>query len=197
MRRSRLLVVLVALVTSFLPVTAASGAQPEVQDHYDDVYDILAPTAEDPPGTTFCGLLDVPIHGEVHGYFSLQTRGSSDFPYFGDRFRTLFVYTNPDTGKTFTVQTVGASLDVRIVDNGDGTITITNIFVGVQKVYDDAGNLVFMDRGQIRETFLVDTMGTIDPEDDVFIESLTGLIVRGPHDTVDNDFCEDFFTYTA
>jgi hypothetical protein len=196
MHRSRLLALLLALALGVLFAPAAHAEQPVEQDHYDDVFDIIVPTPDDPPGETFCGLTGVPIHGELHGYFSLQVRGSSDFLYFGDRFRAHFVYTNPLTGKTFTVDTIGAALDVRIVDNGDGTLTITNIFVGVQKVYDGAGNLLFMDRGQIREVFLVETMGTVDPEDDVFIEDLA-LSVRGPHDTFDNDFCEDFLTYTA
>jgi hypothetical protein len=87
--------------------------------------------------------------------------------------------------------------DLHVVDNGDGTLTITNFFAGVQQVYDDAGNLLFLDRGLTRETFLVDTMGTIDPEDDEFIESLTGLQYFGPHDTADRDFCEDYLLFTA
>lgn len=197
MRKFGLIPVLAALSIVLLPAQAAQAAAPEVQDHYDDVFDILAPTSEDPPGSTFCGLLDVPIHGELHGYFSIQTRGNSDFPYFADRFRQLFVYTNPDTGKTFTVDTVGTAKDLHVVDNGDGTLTLTNMVAGVQKVYDSNGDLLFMDRGLFRETVLIDYNGTIDPDDDVFIESITGPQFFGPHETADRDFCEDFLEFTA
>jgi hypothetical protein len=45
-------------------------------------------------------------------------------PYFADRFRATMVYTNPQTGLTYTVVRVRQSKDLRIVDNGDGTLTL-------------------------------------------------------------------------
>ena len=138
----------------------------------------------------------MPIHGETDGYFSIQTLGDSDFPHFADRFRSHFVYTNPETGGTFTVDTIGSFRDLHLVDNGDGTLTITNQFAGHQNVYDSDGNLVLTDRGLVREVVLIAHKGTIDPDDDDFIEQLS-IEFFGPHGTEGRDFCDDFFEFTT
>ena len=196
MSKARAVAFLASLVAALVVALPAQAAAPVVQEHYDDVFDILVPTVDDEPGSTFCGLLDVPLHGEVHGYFSVQSRGTSDFVYFADRFRASLIYTNPDTGLTFRVDTVGTSMDIRVVDNGDGTLTITTMFAGVQKVY--AGDeLVLMDRGVFRETFSVYHMGTVDPDDDEDVPLSYARQVFGPHETLGRDFCDDFFLFTT
>lgn len=196
-RWSRLLVtVLGVLVAVMAPAAPASAEPPHVQDHYDDVFDVLLPTPDDEE-ETFCGLVDVPLHGEVHGYFSIKNQGNSDFPYFADHFRGTFVYTNPTTGLTFSVVVVGNFRDLHVVDNGDNTLTITNQFTGIQRVYGPDGELLFTDRGLIRETFMVDNMGTIDPDDDVEIGHVGEPFIARPHETFGRDFCADFLEFTA
>ena len=56
------------------------------------------------------------------------------------------VYTNPDTEATFTVTNTFFDKDLRILDNGDGTITITVNTVFQQRVYGSDGELLFVDR---------------------------------------------------
>ena len=52
-------------------------------------------------------------------------RGSSPFPYYRESVHGTVVTTNLDTGGTYTNVFTANSRDHTIVDNGDGTITIT------------------------------------------------------------------------
>ena len=79
-----------------------------------------------------------------------------------------------------TVEQVGQSRDLHIVDNGDGTLTITGFFVGTQRVLGDDGELLLVDHGLSKDTFVVDHNGTIDPEDDEFVD-LISHVIAGPH----------------
>jgi hypothetical protein len=199
MRRSTVVPLLSCIVPlAVLGAAPAQAAPPIEHEHYSDELDELLPTAEDIENgmTDFCGLVDVPLTGHVEGVFTQQIRGNSEFPYFSDRFRGTFVYTNPDTGLTFTVVTVANSKDLHVVDNGNGTLSITGLVAGTQNVYGPDGELLFRDRGLIRDTFLVDNNDTVDPEDDEFLE-IIDTKVAGPHETFDRDFCEDFLEFTA
>ena len=58
------------------------------------------------------------------------------------------------------------------------------------------GELLLIDHGLVKDTFLVDHNGTIDPEDDKFLAGIAHF-VAGPHDTEGRDFCEDFLLFTG
>jgi hypothetical protein len=196
MRGTQQLPVIAAMAVAMALVPGSALADAPIEhEHYDDVVDVLLPTPDD-EAPDFCGLVDVPFHGEFSGNFAVQVRGNSAFPYFADHFHFLSVYTNPTTGKSMTIEGNGTSKDLRIADNGDGTITITAISTGSQKSYGPTGELLFQDSGRVRETFLVDTQGTVDPEDDVFLEQLSSD-PAGHFETIGRDFCEDFLAFTG
>jgi hypothetical protein len=180
---------------TMLVAVPAQAEPPHVQEQYHDVFDELLPAPDDEE-PTFCGLVDVPLHGDVRGYFSIKNQGNSEYFFFADRFRGTFTYTNPETGLTFTIEQVGQFRDLHLVDNGDGTLTITGFFVGTQRVIGDDGELLLVDHGLSKDTFVVDHNGTIDPEDDEFVE-LISHVIAGPHDTEGRDFCEDFLLFTS
>ena len=58
--------------------------------------------------------------------------------------------TNLKTGGTFTNIFTANSRDHTIVDNGDGTITITSFGSGGSRFYDADGKLVLKDPGEVR-----------------------------------------------
>lgn len=195
------------LPNAFIPVAAAAGlimtasptaaqtGPPEVQVHYSDVYDVLLPDPSDPTGSFCGGLTSVPLHVEIDGYFSIKDHGpNAPAPYFADRFRSTMVYTNPQTGLTYTVVRVRQSKDLKIVDNGDGTLTLTGLNTGSLWAYGPNGELLGRQNGLTRETFLVDTLGTSDPNDDVLIPQ-GDLFTAGLVTTV--DFCDDFLSATS
>jgi hypothetical protein len=183
-----------ALSVGATPAVAQSGP-PEVQVHYSNVFDVLLPDPGDPDGSFCGGLTNVPLHVEIDGYFSIKDHGpNAPAPYFADRFRSTMVYTNPETELTYTVVRVRQSKDLRIVDNGDGTLTLTGLNTGSLWAYGPDGELLGRQNGLTLETFLVDTLGTPDPDDDVLTPEgdpfTAGLV------TTDN-FCADFLSATS
>ena len=83
--------------------------------------------------------------------------------------------------------------DMSLADNCDGTLTITGLNTGSLWAYGPDGELLGRQNGLSRETFLVDTMGTPDPIDDVLIQQAepftAGLVTT-------TTFCYDFLSAT-
>ena len=89
--------------------------------------------------------------------------------------------TNLETGGTYTAVFTPNSRDHTIVDNGDGTITITVFASGNSPYYDATGKLVLRDSGHFRFAFDIDYNGTPgDPSDDVEVDDLSGLSAPPP-----------------
>src|SRR5689334_14186004 len=66
----------------------------------------------------------------VRGQGRAVLRGSSPYPFFLEHVSGTSTTTNTATGGTFTNVFSTTSRDHKIVDNGDGTITITTISAG-------------------------------------------------------------------
>jgi len=98
-------------------------------------------------------------------------------------------------GKTFVVESVGNSRDHKIVDNGDGTLTIW-IKDSFKSTASIDGELLFHDSGINSGAILVDYNGTLsNPDDDVFLGIAEDFVAHGRVDTIDRDFCEDLAIY--
>jgi hypothetical protein len=189
--RSVLLIAGLAFAGIMLASTPAS-AKPIDQDHFfhdvstSDVYDCDGTPAQD--------------HSDVSGNFLFNQRGSSPFPYALETTRGTVVTTNLDTGGTFTNIFAVSSRDHTIVDNGDGTITITMIGTGGLRAYDADGKLVLKDPGQTRFAVDIDYNGTPgDPSDDVEVPG-SFRVVRsstGNSDFSDRNFCADLKEFTS
>ena len=148
-------------------------------------------------GDEFCPDVEflVLFEGEVTGFSFVKTKGSGPFPYFADRFQDTSVYTNLDNGKSLTFMSQGRAADRKIVDNDDGTITISFQFTGRTFVYGPDGARLFVDTGQVRSEFLIDYNGTpANTDDDIFLGE-TVLRDTGRNDTEGRDFCEDLVTF--
>ena len=106
-------------------------------------------------------------------------RGSSPFPYHRESVRGTVVTTA--NGGTYTNVFTATSKDQTIVDNGDGTITITTFAAGGSRFYDTDGNLVLKDPGEIRFSIDIDYTGTPgDPSDDVEVPDSFQLVRPPP-----------------
>jgi hypothetical protein len=171
--------------------SAPAAAQPIDKGHFhdvftSDVYDCDGTPAQD--------------SGDVSVNFLFNQRGSSPFPYYRESVHGTGVTTNLATGGTYTNVFTGNSRDHTIVDNGDGTITITVFASGGSRFYDADGKLVLKDPGQTRFAFDIDYNGTPgDPSDDVEVPD-SFRIVRsstGNSDLSDRDFCADLVEFTS
>ena len=143
-----------------------------------------------------------PVQSDVDVWinFTFNLRGSSPFPYYRESVHGTNVFTNLNTGGTFTNVFSLNSKDHVITDNGDGTITILVIATGGGRYYDTDGKLVLSDPGQTRFSIDIDYNGTpSDPADDVEIPD-SFQVVRdstGRNDTAGRDFCADLVEFTS
>ena len=128
---------------------------------------------------------------DVSGNLVFNQHGSSPFPYYRESVHGTVVTTNLDTGGTFTQVFTSNSRDHTIVDNGDGTITITEFASGGLRIYNADGKLVLRDPGQSRFAFDVDYNGTPgDADDDVEVAGSLRVVrdSTGRNDTAGRDF---------
>jgi hypothetical protein len=145
----------------------------------------------------FCGDLTVRIDEDVRGSFLVNTRGRDGLVYFAERVHGSQVITNLANDKTFTQVFSVLNKDLKVTDNGDGTLTILVLATGSSKVYGPDGKLLFSDPGQIRFELLIDHGGTpTDPSDDEELEFL-GIVKgsTGRNDLQGRDFCEDIHEF--
>jgi hypothetical protein len=196
--RRRSILIITGLAVAGLLVSTPATAKPLDKGHFhdvftSDVYDCDGTPAQD--------------HGDVSGNFLFNLRGGTrhPFPYYRESVHGTVVTTNLNTGGTYTnVFTgnvfTGNSKDQTIVNNGDGTITITVFASGGSRFYDQNGKLVLKDPGEIRFAFDIDYNGTPgNPDDDQEVPD-SFRIVRdstGNSDFSDRDFCEDLVMFTS
>jgi hypothetical protein len=168
------------------PATAAPIDRGHFHDVYTEVFDCEGTPAQ--------------VDGDVSGNYLFNLRGSSPFPYFQESVRGTNVYTNLNTGGTFTEIFTATSKDQTIVDNGDGTITITVFASGGARLLDQDGKLVLKDPGEVRFAFDIDYNGTPgNPDDDEEIEGSFHIVREstGLNDTQDRNFCDDLVEFTS
>src|SRR5215203_2494765 len=183
----KLAVVLITTLTIFGSMTPrATAAAPS---HFVD-----DPPAELLPAD-FCGdVVTFPVLFDHYGSGTdhITTPGNGVL-YFQSHFRDIDTYTNTLNGKTFTLVTSGKGRDLKIVDNGDGTITITGQINLRQLVYAADGTLLFRIVGMFRSREIIDTNGTLtDPSDDEPVDGTFSIVKDfvGHDPTTGRDFCE-------
>ena len=136
-----------------------------------------------------CGFV---IHDEVvfAGVFMLKApRADGAPPYLFDNYNTVETLTA--NGRTLTITHQGLYKDLHIT-HVTGTIYQ---FVAMESgqpfvIRDESGNVLMRDRGVLRITFQVDTMGDTNLDNDVFIEGSWSLLAdHGRHPGFYFDFC--------
>ena len=105
------------------------------------------------------------------------------------------VNTYSANGKTLVEDIHGNTRDHKIVDNGDGTMTISfKDSVHVTLWLD--GEFLFHDSGLVEGAVLIDHNGTpTNPADDTFLGPVGDVELHGRFDTGERDFCEDIATF--
>ena len=191
MRRSVIAFLITGLAVASLAASTPANAQPIDKGHFHDVF---TSDVYDCDGTPAQDSVD------VSGNFVFNQRGSSPFPYYRESVHGTVVTTNLKTGGTYTNVFTANTRDHTIVDNGDGTITITDFASGGSRFYDTDGNFVLKDPGQVRFAVDIDYNGTPgDPSDDVDVPD-SFRVVRastGNSDFSDRDFCADLVEFTS
>ncbi|MFZ2502484.1 MAG: hypothetical protein WAW88_07430 [Nocardioides sp.] len=124
----------------------ASAAEPPMQ-HTHDVVSYA-------DSLNVCGIdVDVKFHWIANEFLR---RTASGAVYHSLNVRETNVYTNPESGKTFTQFSTYRNQDMKYSDNGDGTTTVTVKAVGPTRLSGDNG-VFFMDTSVLVFTYLIDT----------------------------------------
>jgi hypothetical protein len=162
-------------------LAAVASAGPVFQESFHEEETVVFENFCDVPGLTVeaAFVTDGRVHAVQHG--------PQEAPYFVEHVKRTEVYTNLANDKSVTAMVNAMTKDLRITDNGDGTITILVLATGNAVLYGEDGKALGRDPGQIRYEILIDTAGTpSDPSDDEFLAFLG--VVKGSTGRSD-DFC--------
>jgi hypothetical protein len=130
------------------------------------IHEEFTDTVED-----WCGVqgLDVLVVGTHDLKFTAVSTGKNGLIHF--RGRDVVDETHTANGVTTRFVLNSPSRDLKVVDNGDGTLTITVLATGNAVLYGPDGKAIARNPGQSRFRFDVDHGGTpTDPSDDTEIE---------------------------
>jgi hypothetical protein len=179
-------------LTASVLVSSIAPAAAEPLDH-GQFHDVSTEVVEE-----FCGDLTVQIDTDLRGSFLVKTQGPDGLVYFLESLHGTVSFTNLATGKSFTNVLNIVDKDLKVTDNGDGTLTILTTTTGSIKNYGPDGSLLFITTGQTRIEILVDHGGTpTDPDDDVLLDERLVRPFTGRSDTEGRDFCADFHLITS
>jgi hypothetical protein len=106
-------------------------------------------------------------------------------------------FTNVATGKALTLRTDLLTKDVRVTDDGHGTLTIIWQTPGVARVADPDGHLIAVSSGTTFFEAILDDGGTPgDPTDDTLI-SERPTRATGVDNLTSRDYCADIIEFTS
>jgi hypothetical protein len=161
MRRSRTIVLVAAVATvGSATLTSIAEAKPFGERFHEETSEVV---------TDFCGEpgLTVRFDRVADGRFQGVAHGPDKLIYFADHVAFTSVLTNPANGNMLTDKGRVLTKDLKVVDNGDGTLTVTILATGPFTLYSPDGKAIARDPGQIRFALLIDHAGTpTDPSDD-------------------------------
>ena len=179
-RRFRLGTLLAFAVAATVIVASAANAGKSFHETFHD--------EETTTEENFCGVpgLTVEFTRVTDGRVHIVPRGRDGLGYFSVHIKgTDFATAN---GKTVTSTFTVTDKDLKVTDNGDGTLTLLVLTTGNAVLYGPDGKAIARNPGQTRFEILVDHAGTpTDPSDDEFVKFL-GVVKEstGRND----DFCE-------
>ena len=137
----------------------------------------------------WCGddSVDVLVSGTFDVKYTAVQHGPKGLVHF--RAKEVVDETHTYNGVTIRFLLNSPSRDLKVVNNGDGTLTITVLATGNAVLYGPGGKAIARDPGQIRFRFDVDHGGTpADPSDDVEVEDSFEIIKSSTGRS--DDFCE-------
>jgi hypothetical protein len=180
-RKRRLGAILALGATAAVAVTTAASAGQVVRETIHEEDTLVLNDFCEVPGLTVevAFVTDLRVHAVPHGRNGLA--------YFLHHGTHTNVFTNQANDKSMTDVSNVLEKDLRVTDNGDGTLTILILATGNAVVYGADGKAIARNPGQTRFEILVDHAGTpTDPFDDEFLEFL-GVVKESTGRT--DDFC--------
>ena len=179
-RSTRLGTLSVLLASGLLLAMVQPAAAKLIERSHDHIVQTI-------PDDEVCG---IPVITTIDIIDNIKVRlAKNGFPLFKSTGRGRLTFTNPATGKSVSETFSGATKDLSVVDNGDGTITVRTAVTGVpEEVTLSDGTVAIKDVGRIVFVTVIDYNGTpTDVEDDEFL-SQTIESISGPHPDAESGF---------
>jgi hypothetical protein len=181
-RKLRLSAILALGATAAVTLAAAASAgQIFRETFHEEVTEII---------NNYCGVPGLTVESAVvtDGRAHVVPHGRDGLPYGGLHIKETEVVTNLANGNSVTFFSTFIEKDLRVTNNGDGTLTILILATGNTVLYGEDGKAIARNPGQQRIEILLDHGGTpTDPSDDEFLEFL-GLVKESTGRS--DDFCE-------
>lgn len=179
MKWRQMVAVAFALAISSWPDPAGAAAQDV--DHFHDQFDFVL--------NDFCGDLDIRIVGDFSGIITTREIGRDGLSHYTASSHGTETTTNLVTGLSVTLIENGTTKDIRVVDNGDGTLTVLAAFNGRDVLMGPHGERLGHATGSTRTEILLDHGGTpTDPSDDEVIDEHV-ISRNGLRQSPGADFC--------
>lgn len=151
------------VAASAVLVAQASAGQMFKESYHDEGVRVLE---------NFCGAAGLTVSDQfvVDGKLRVVPHGRDGLKYFLDVRKETSVVTNLANGNAVTFVLTVTAKDLKVTDNGDGTLTILALATGNVVLYGVDGKALARNPGQSRFEILIDHGGTPDdPDDDEFI----------------------------
>lgn len=162
MRTASRWVVATLAATALVAGTAAAPASAAPLDRgsfHDDTTEVT---------TDFCGDLTVRYQADVDIHYVFVAHGPDGLAHYTETIHGTETFTNVDTGRSMTHVMNFVSRDLKVTDNGDGTLTIIVLATGNFAVFGENGKAIARNPGQVRFRIVIDHNGTpSNPDDDV------------------------------
>ena len=97
------------------------------------------------------------LHATIDGRFTIRSHGRDQLAYYQEHSTITEVITNVATGEHVTRVERVLDKDLRVTDNGDGTLTVLVLATGNSTVYDESGKAIARNPGQVRYALLIAT----------------------------------------
>ncbi len=179
--RLRLATILALAGVAAVAFAAAASAGKVSREAFHDERAFVLENFCDVPG------LNVQVQVDADIRVQIVLHGRDQLAYFLQHGTRTDVLTNLANGKSVTSVAHVTEKDLRVTDNGDGTLTVLVLATGNAVVYGPDGKAIARDPGQTRFELLVDDGGTpTDPSDD---EVLDFRVVKDSTGRSD-EFCE-------
>ncbi len=181
--------VVAGLMLATLGLSSTASAEPS---HWETIHEEFGPDIHE----DFCDVAGLTVEQVtvLDGRVRITTPGPEGLAYYSEHVGWTDTWTNLATGETVSTVVSSHGGDLKVTDNGDGTLTILVQGSGTQLTYDESGQLIARDMGLIRYQYQVDHGGTpTDPTDDEFVAFLGFVNDAGRSD----DFCSAFIQATG
>ncbi len=145
----------------------------------------------------YCGDLRVQIDFHDQGVFVGRPAGTELFLRYTVSHHGESTHTNLATGRAFTFVWNYLEQEIKVTDNGDGTVSVLSQLPGPETIYGPDGQLVSTNGGTMRLLTILDLAGTrLDPTDDQVV-SQTLVSANGGKPQPDTSYCDSFHTLTG